>query len=271
LSRRAGHFAPVDCGAIPEHLMENEFFGHERGSYTGAEESTPGLFEFADGGSLFLDEVCEMPASLQVKLLRALQERQFRRVGSNDLRSADVRLIAATNRDMPQEVRAGRFREDLFYRLNVIMLRLPPLRERFGDIPLLVEHALPRISREMGRETVSVDPAAIEILSSYPWPGNVRELHNVLRKAVLLCEGDVLSDRDLPESLVSGAADRGGAQGFNEAKKRCLQTFERRYFEDLLDASKGNVRAAAEAAGLPLSNLYWYLKRHDIKPQAYRV
>lgn len=271
LSGRLGHFVPVDCGAIPEHLLENEFFGHERGSYTGAEEATPGLLEFADGGSFFLDEVCEMPLAMQAKLLRALQERQFRRVGGSDLRRTDVRVIAATNRDIQREVREGRFREDLFYRLNVVMLEIPPLRERAGDVPVLVESLLPRIAKEMGKPAVIVEPAALEILSHYPWPGNVRELQNILKKAVLLCEGGVLSDRDLPEALVTGADSPPEAQGFIQAKKRCLLDFERGYFEDLLDAHQGNVRAAAEAAGLPLSNLYWYLKRHGLKPQSYRA
>lgn len=271
LSGRSGHFVPVDCGAIPEHLLENEFFGHERGSYTGAEDATPGLLEFADGGSFFLDEVCEMPLPMQAKLLRALQERQFRRVGGSDLRRTDVRVIAATNRDIQREVREGRFREDLFYRLNVVMLEIPPLRERAGDVPVLVESLLPRIAKEMGKQTVVVEPAALEILSHYSWPGNVRELQNILKKAVLLCEGGVLSDRDLPEALVAGADSPPEAQGFIQAKKRCLLDFERGYFEDLLDAHQGNVREAAQAAGLPLSNLYWYLKRHGLKPQSYRA
>ncbi|MBI4604748.1 MAG: sigma-54-dependent Fis family transcriptional regulator, partial [Planctomycetes bacterium] len=160
--RRGGRFVPVDCGAIPENLLESEFFGHERGSFTGAHAQSLGLLEFADGGTFFLDEVCELPLALQAKLLRALQEKRIRRVGAVELRSVDVRVVAATNRDMAGEVKAGRFREDLFYRLDVINIRLPSLRERLEDIPLFVRYYLPRIAREMGRPATVLGDAAMD-------------------------------------------------------------------------------------------------------------
>jgi DNA-binding NtrC family response regulator len=264
-SGRRGHFIPVDCGAIPETLLENELFGHEKGAYTGAGSAAPGLMELADGGTFFLDEVCELPPLLQAKLLRALQERTVRRVGGVEQRAVDVRVVAATNRDIEAEVRAGRFREDLYYRLNVVTLRLPPLRERPQDVALLVRHLLPRVAREMGRPAASVDEQALEILAGYRWPGNVRELQNALKKAVLACEGGVVAAGDLPECLVADP-EGAAAEGFAAARLR----FEKEFFASLLRRHGGVAKAAAESAKLPLSNFYWYLKRHGIVPQSFR-
>lgn len=270
-SRRRGRFIPVDCGAIPENLMENEFFGHERGAYTDASRAAPGLMELADGGTFFLDEVCELPTPLQAKLLRALQERQIRRVGGTDIRSVDVRIIAATNRDPQQEVRAGRFREDLYYRLNVINIPLPPLRERREDVPLLARHYLPRICKEMGKPPLRLDDSAAEMMAHYDWPGNIRELQNVLRKSVVLCAGEALTAADLPESLAADPATRSdGNHHFTALKKQHLESFEKSFFESLLKRHKGNVKAAIEATGLPASSFYWYLKKFQVTPQSFR-
>ncbi|MBI4425829.1 MAG: sigma-54-dependent Fis family transcriptional regulator [Elusimicrobia bacterium] len=266
-SGRRGHFIPVDCGAIPENLLENELFGHEKGAYTDASKAAQGLMELADGGTFFLDEVCELPLALQAKLLRALQERRIRRVGGVELRPVDLRVVAATNRDIAGEVKAGRFREDLFYRLDVIEVRLPALRERAKDIPLLARYYLPKIAREMGRSASTLDVAAMDILAGYRWPGNVRELQNVLKKAVVACESDTIGATDLPECLVTEPEPgRAVAEGFLSSRTR----FERELLESLLREHGGNAKAAAEAARLPLSNLYWYLKKHGLDPQSFR-
>ncbi|MDE2237744.1 MAG: sigma-54-dependent Fis family transcriptional regulator, partial [Elusimicrobia bacterium] len=270
-SGRRGRFVPVDCGAIPENLLENEFFGHERGAYTDAGEAAPGLLEFADHGTFFMDEVGELPGGLQAKLLRALQERQFRRVGGNAVQSVDVRVVAATNRDLKADVAAGRFRSDLFYRLNVVAIRVPPLRERPDDIRLLLEHFLPRYSKELDSNVLRVDPAALEILTSYSWPGNIRELQNVLKRSILLCGRSLLRPEDLPENLVSAPTEPLEARGgFVERKRQGIQAFEREYFDALLKEHHGNAKAAAQAAALPLSNLYWYLKKYGLQPRLYR-
>lgn len=270
-SGRRGHFVPVDCGAIPENLLENELFGHERGAYTDAARAAPGLLEFADGGTFFMDEVCELPVNLQAKLLRALQEKQTRRVGGNQLRGVDIRVIAATNRDIAKEVREGRFREDLYWRLNVVAIIAPPLRERREDIPLLIQHFLPQFSREAGKNVLHVEEEALEILCHYRWPGNIRELQNILRKTAVFCEGDAIKAGDLPEFLVGTDLDSSAdGEGFSMLKKRTLHAFETDFFESLLEKYSGNAKVAAEAANLPLSNFYWYLKKHHIDPQSFQ-
>lgn len=270
-SRQSGHFVPFDCGAIPEHLLENELFGHERGAYTDASSATPGLLEFAHRGTFFLDEVCELPLALQAKLLRTLQERQFRRVGAQEIRSVDIRVVAATNRDIHREVREGRFREELYYRLNVVTVQLPPLRERSGDVRLLVDHYLPRFSREFGKTIEGVEEEACDILSNYVWPGNVRELQNVLKKAIVICDGETIRASDLPEELVSKPVRNEQADAdFVTLKKHHQRSFENEYFSSILKKHRGSVREAAEEAGLPLSNFYWYLKKLEIKPDNFQ-
>jgi two-component system response regulator PilR (NtrC family) len=199
--RRNGPFVSVNCGAIPETLMESELFGHVKGAFTGAVASTVGLFSAANGGSLFLDEVTEVPPSLQVKLLRVIQEREIRRVGDTKDVKVDVRLIAASNRDVAKAVQEGILREDLFYRLNVIPIHIPPLRERREDIPLLVAHFIKQRSAELGRSVRSVTPAALAVLESYRWPGNIRELENVIERALVLGSGDVFDVDALPPDL----------------------------------------------------------------------
>jgi two-component system response regulator PilR (NtrC family) len=200
-SRRNKPFVSVNCGAVPETLMESELFGHVKGAFTGAVTSTEGLFSAADGGTLFLDEITEIPATVQVKLLRAIQERQVRRVGDTRDVRVDVRLIAASNRDLGRAVTDGVLREDLFYRLNVIPIHLPPLRDRREDIPLLVAHFIAKLSREVGRAVRGVTPEAVQVLEQYHWPGNIRELENVIERAIVLGSGELLEADALPAAL----------------------------------------------------------------------
>ncbi len=267
-SGRKGHFVPVDCGAIPEHLLENEFFGHEKGTHKGAAGSTPGLLEFSNEGTFFLDEIGTLPLPVQAKLHRVLQEKQFRRVGGVELRDANVRVIAATNKDLEMEVRTGRFREELYYRLNVVTIKIPPLRDRRSDIPFLIEHYLPRFSRELGKDVKSLKDDALEVLMHYSWPGNIRELQNVLQQAIVRCEGSALELEDLPESLAANPSGKGDGS-FTELQGR-LNAFEKEFLESLLKQTRGNVTEAAKAGGLPVSNFYWYLKKHRITPQSFR-
>lgn len=207
-SRRADKpFVPINCGAIPKELLESELFGHEKGAFTHAIRSRPGRFELADGGTIFLDEIGEMDLSLQVKILRVLQEKEIERVGGTGSRKVDVRVVAATNRDLEQEVAAGRFREDLYYRLNVIPLHLPPLRERGGDVLLLARHFLERFCRKKGRSTLELAPETRRILAAYSWPGNVRELVNFMERLSILVDGDTVLPADLPAKILDQVGD----------------------------------------------------------------
>ncbi|MGK5084451.1 sigma-54 dependent transcriptional regulator [Bdellovibrionota bacterium FG-1] len=201
-------FVPVNCGAIPENLIESEMFGHKRGSFTGAVNEKEGLFEAANGGTLFLDEVGELPLNMQVKLLRAIQERSFRKVGGNDDIKVELRIIAATNRNLESAVAAGTFREDLYYRLNVILITTPPLRERRGDVKLLSEAFLKRSAAKIGKPIVGINSDALAAMEGYAWPGNVRELENVLERAITLEPGPHISITALPESIRSAALHR---------------------------------------------------------------
>ena len=200
-------FVPINCGAIPKDLLESELFGHEKGAFTHAIRTRPGRFELADGGTIFLDEIGEMDPTLQVKILRVLQEKEIERVGGNGVKKVDVRVVAATNRDLEQEVAAGRFREDLYYRLNVIPLHLPPLRERGGDILLLVDHFLKKFCRKRERKPLALSPDAAKCLSAYSWPGNVRELENFMDRVSILCDGPVVNVQDLPQKILDGIGD----------------------------------------------------------------
>ena len=204
-SRKGGAFIKINCAAIPKTLMESELFGYEKGAFTGAVGSKPGRFELADGGTLFLDEIGEIPVEMQVKLLRVLQESEFERVGGIKTIKVDVRLVTATNRDLQKEVQAGAFREDLFYRLNVVPIHLPPLRERKGDIPLLVEHFISRFNERLKKQIEGVDEEGLARLMAHPWPGNIRELENVVERTILFCEGPTIRAFELPPEI-SGAS-----------------------------------------------------------------
>ncbi len=243
--RRSAPFVAVNCGAIPTELMESEFFGHEKGAFTGATKRRLGKFEFADGGTLFLDEVATLPQPLQVTLLRAIQEKRIERVGSNVSIEVDVRIIAATNVDLKEEVAKGRFRQDLYYRLNVVPIYLPPLRERRDDIPLLIQHFLRKFNRAFNRSIKGISPDALEVLMGYHWPGNVRELENLMERMVVLASGDTITLRDLPievfttEDLGISSVEKGGL-------KEACQSFERRIILECLKKTGWNQTKAAQ-------------------------
>jgi two-component system response regulator PilR (NtrC family) len=276
LSLRSGRpFVAVNCGAMPEALLESELFGHVRGAFTGADKDKKGLIEAADGGTVFLDEIGEMTPAMQVKLLRVLQERTYRRVGGNDESPANIRIIAATNRALPKLVSEGKFREDLFYRLNVIPVALPPLRERADDIPLIARHMLAKYAREMGRSLEGFTPEAEAALRAYPWPGNVRELENVIERAVALESESRVQLATLPDNLRSGrpATPVGGGPGLGvggEAEpgfnlERHLQDIERSHLERALERSGGVQTRAADVLGLSFRQFRYLAKKHGLK------
>jgi DNA-binding NtrC family response regulator len=271
-ARKAGRFVPVDCGAIPEDLLESEFFGHERGAFTGAVTRSLGLLEFANRGTFFLDEVAELPPRLQAKLLRVLQERRIRRVGGNEEFDVDVRVVAATNRNIEREVAEHRFRGDLYYRINVGRIELPPLRERGEDIPLLVSHLTERYCQEMGRSPIEFEADAVEILQSYAWPGNVRELQNVIKRMLAMARGDSVCVEDLPEQIVAATETRSRpvAGGFFSLREDRINSFEREYLQALLRGLGGDISAAAREARLPRGTLYRLMKKHGLSTAEFR-
>ena len=264
LSARAEKtFASINCGALPESLLESELFGHVKGSFTGAVKDKAGLFAAASGGTFFLDEIGETTPATQVKLLRVLQTREVIPVGATDPQSIDVRLIAATNRDLDEEIKRGTFRGDLFYRLNVIALQLPPLRERREDIPLLAEHFLHRSGEQAKEEPKRLSPVAIEVLQSYDWPGNVRELENALERAVILTRGSVIDVGAFPERVV----ERKARPLISDAPPAnpTLDAVERAYIMWVLQSEGGNKTRAAEALGIDPSTLYRKLSRYGVE------
>jgi len=243
--RAHGPLVAVNCGSIPENLLESELFGYCKGAFTGAEHNKPGLFQQAAGGTLFLDEIGEMPLSLQVKLLRALQEGEVRPVGGLTPQKTDVRILAATAKDLAQEVARGAFRQDLFYRLNVLMIELPPLRQRIADVPLLCRHFIARCNRRLGRAVQGVTPEAMAILLRHQWPGNVRELENVIERAVVLAEGEQIQVGDLPPALQGRQTTGAGADPSGFSIKAARRRLERRLITDALKATGGNRTQAA--------------------------
>jgi DNA-binding NtrC family response regulator len=253
--RKDAPFIPVNCAAIPEQLLESELFGHMRGAFTDAKMDKRGLFEEAQKGTLFLDEISELPLMLQAKILRAIQEKEIRRVGATKPISVDVRIIAATNLNLSEEVKNKRFREDLYYRLNVIELKLPPLRERREDIPLLVDAFLKKCGAVRGKEVKGVSEAALAMLMDYTWPGNVRELENVIERAVTLSRSEKISPDDLP-SAVQGA--RGERRVLDEAAEKSLplHELEKEYIKKVLEKTGGNKYQAAHALGIDRKTLY---------------
>ena len=273
-SRRTdGPFVPVNCGAIPDGLIEAELFGYERGAFTGADQRRIGLLEYAAGGTLFLDEIADLPLSMQARLLRVLQERTFRRLGGHEEIPFDARVVSACATDLRSAVRDGTFREDLYYRLDVVTIELPPLRERRADIELLARHFLTEASHESGRKLSGLSDDAVAALRAYPWPGNVRELQNVIRRSAALGRHEVLTAEDLPEHileapLLSGEDGRGE---YHDLRRAWLNRFERQYLQRLLRRHRGNVAAAAKEAGLPRGSLYRLLNRHHIDPIVFRV
>ncbi len=279
-SPRAPHpFVTVNCGALPESLLESELFGHERGAFTGANERRLGRFETAARGTILLDEIGEMPTQLQVSLLNVLQRREMRRLGSTRPIAVDVRVMAATNRDLQEEVRAGRFREDLFYRLNVVGLEIPPLRERREDVPQLVGRFIRHFVKVHGRGDVrGIDDAAIAVLLAYDWPGNVREAVNVIERAVLLCDGPHIGVLDLPPSVTQPAAPTREAcvdaalfeLPLTEARRELLEDFERRYLRHHLGATRGAVGETAVRAGINPRTLFEKMRRYALSKSQFR-
>ncbi len=271
--RRNKPFVEVACGAIPETLLESELFGHARGAFTGAIANKPGKFKAADGGTIFLDEVATASPALQVKLLRVLQSQQFEPLGSNKTETVDVRVVLATNVDLEAEVRAGRFREDLFYRVNVVTIEMPSLAERIGDVPLLARHFLRRFIVEAKREIIDFDDEALSLMQRYNWPGNVRELENAVERAVVLCKGRLITAEDLPPKLIDAAIIPAPSLPY-EARplKDALAEPERRIIEAALRANGFNRQLTAEQLGINRTTLYKKMKRYglDAEPAGVR-
>ncbi len=270
--RRENPFVPVNCGALPEDLLETEMFGHVRGAFTGAVRDRAGWFERAAGGTIFLDEVSEMPPALQVKLLRVLQSGEYSRVGSTEIRRCDVRILTATNADMECLVREGTFREDLYYRINVLDIELPPLRERRSDIPLLIRHYLKIYGIRHGRGALRMARDAEALLLSYDFPGNVRELENIIQRAVILSDGPVIETRHLPTivSCEDAPCMQKELSSFKAAKRHVVEQFERRYIIDCLKAAGGNITSAARIAGINVKNFYDKMRKYAINPHSYK-
>jgi DNA-binding NtrC family response regulator len=274
-ARKERRFVPVNCGALPAELVESELFGHARGAFTGAAGAKPGLFEEAEGGTLFLDEIGELPLAVQVKLNRVLQEKESRRVGDVKATPVDVRVIAATHRDLKAETQAGRFREDLFYRLNVFPVRLPPLRERREDVPLLASHFLAKHAHALRRELAGFDAEALRALAGYPWPGNVRELENAVERAVALAAGARVTVNDLPPDVTGGQAgtipgELLAAMPYRDAVDLARDRVSRDYLAALLQEFDGNVTRAAERAGMERESLHRLLKRYGVRSDDFK-
>jgi two-component system, NtrC family, response regulator GlrR len=266
-SRRASSpFVAINCGAIPEGLLENELFGHIKGAYTGADRTQSGLLHQADGGTLFLDEISELPLSLQVKFLRVLQEREFYAVGASQPTKVDVRLVVATNQDLSKAVAGGKFREDLYYRVHVVPIFLPPLRERSEDIPLLAHHFLAKFSQDMGKEVQGFASEALQRLMLYDWPGNVRELANVIERAVVLATGETITADLLLLGHKEGQRSRGEGLTLKEAREQ----FEKAYLVQVLTTMKGNVSRAAELAGKDRAEFYKLLRKYTLDPGTFK-
>ena len=257
-------FVKVNCGAIPEGLLESEFFGHEKGAFTGAVARRTGRFEHADGGTLFLDEIGELPLALQVKLLRVLQDREFERVGGDKTLRVDVRLVAATNRDLEAMVAAGTFRSDLFYRLNVVSLTVPPLRERVGDIAVLAAHFLRKFTAEHAREIDGFDDHALAIMQRYSWPGNVRELSNAVERAVVMSTGNTLFAEDLPLTIVQACRQSGGEDAAPKLLKELVRSFEERVITGALERNQGNRSRTASELGISRRALLYKLHEFNL-------
>ncbi len=262
--RRDGPLVKINCGALPEHLVESELFGHERGAFTGAERDKPGRFELADGGTLFLDEIGELPPPMQAKLLRVLQDGVVDRVGGVEPRHVDVRVVAATNRDLDRAVADGRFRQDLYYRLRVVELRVPPLRERIEDVSELVECFLDKHAKRLGRPRPSVTPQGVVALQSRRWPGNVRELESAIERAILLAREPELGPRDL-ECEEPATAGAGRPVGLKDAARAAAAETERRLIRAALRATQDNVTRAAERLGLSRRGLQLKIKEYGLR------
>jgi two-component system NtrC family response regulator len=268
--RASGPFVALNCSAVPETLLESEFFGHERGAFTGATRAHAGRFEQADGGTLFLDEIGTMRVDLQAKLLRAIQEREVQRLGSSTTRKVDVRILAATSEDLEQAIRHKTFREDLFYRLNVVPIPLPPLRDRVEDIPLLVNRFLTATAEKLGREPLSLAQDALDQLQRYPWPGNVRELENCVERMVVLARGQKLTVDDVPPAIRRGVEAGGSCAGFELPPAGVsLPDLERHLIREALRRTRGNLRPAARLLGISYKTIQYRVRKHGLEREAF--
>jgi DNA-binding NtrC family response regulator len=273
--RKDRPFVVVSCSALPETLLESELFGHEKGAFTGAIRQRIGRFEMADGGTVFLDEIGEMPMPVQMKLLRVLQEREVERVGGDHAIKVDVRVIAATHKDLHRAMNERMFREDLFYRLNVVPINLPPLRERLDDVPLLAAHFLKKYSEKNKKQIMSITPRAFGSLIHYSYPGNVRELENIIERAVIMEKGDSLSRIDLKHPGMGGSAAVLPLIGsdilpFRKTKTEVVERFEREYFSQLLRMYRGNMSHAAKHANMNIKNFHEKMARYGLKKEAFK-
>jgi transcriptional regulator with PAS, ATPase and Fis domain len=275
-ARKQKPFVPVDCGVLAQELLESELFGHVKGSFTGAVVTKPGLFEVADGGSIFLDEIGDTNSNFQSKLLRVIQEREFTPVGGVTSKKADLRFIVATNKDLDQLVKQGRFREDLFYRLNVVSITVPPLREKKDDIPLLAYHFLKKYAREMKKDIKSISVDAMNKLIAFSWPGNVRQLENVIERAIVMAEADTVTTEHLPFAVANGAAHPDmqipkTSEELKEAKKQlresAVESIEKSFILDALTRNDWNVTKSAEDVGMQRSNFQALMRKYNIKLQ----
>jgi DNA-binding NtrC family response regulator len=269
--RRKKPFVAVDCASLTETLLESELFGHVRGAFTGAVADAPGLFAEADGGTMFLDEIGDVTPAVQSRLLRVLQEHEIRPVGGTEWRKVDVRVIAATNRDLATAVEHGRFREDLYYRLKVVTIHLPPLRERREDVPLLVDFLVRRAAAQCGKEVTGVSESALALLTAYRWPGNIRELGHVLERSVALAQHEVLVAEDLPDELRAPrpmVVNGSGLPGEQPGDRPTLSELKRRYIQRVLEESHGNVSRAANVLGVDRRSLYRMLQRYGVPPRS---
>jgi len=265
--RRGEPFVAVNCGAIPENLLESELFGHAKGAFTGADRARRGLFQEASGGTLFLDEIGELPLALQVKLLRVLQEEEVHPVGESKPRAVDVRVLAATARDLEAEVAAGRFREDLFYRLNVVRIEVPPLRERRQDIPLLADHFLAQLRATLGKPIRELSSDVLDRLVAYAWPGNVRELENVLERAVILCASDRITLRDLPGNVTEPEKRREAPRPGDLSLRQARRAFEADLIRKALAAAGGNRTRAARLLEISHRALLYKIKEYRLRDE----
>ncbi|MEO0292966.1 MAG: sigma-54 dependent transcriptional regulator [candidate division WOR-3 bacterium] len=264
--RKEHRFVAINCSALPESLLESELFGYERGAFTGADKKKKGLFEIAHKGTIFLDEIVETSPAFQSKLLRVLEDKTFYPVGSTEERKADVRILAATNRVIEEAVEEGKFRKDLYYRLNVVKISMPPLRERKIDIPLLTKEFLRKYSEKNRKQIKGVSDEAMEVLMRYSWPGNVRELENAIERAVILCPGEIILPEHLPEKTSkSEELEPSNILKYEEAK----EVFEKKYLRNLLKYTEGVVTEAAKIAGMTRQNIYLKLNKYNINPKVY--
>ncbi len=270
--RKLKPFVPVNCGAFPENLFEAELFGYEKGAFTGATHRKIGLLEYANGGSFFMDEVCELPVNLQIKLLRTLQDQQLRRLGGNELLQADLRLISATNQDINKALEKETMRKDFYYRLNVINIQVPSLRERKGDIRLLAEHFLIKTVKSSPKNIKGFDDSVLDLFETYDWPGNVREMENIVERAVALVKGEKITLNELPPQLTSNrrTVSQFPKSSLSEVRNKAVEEVEKKYFLFLLTKHKGNITRISEEAGMTRRHIHRILKKYNLDPQVYR-